>query len=127
MNRQVRANQELLVNFFRSALGILSEGGRIVVSLFEAEAYGDWNIKDLARSVDLRCIRSERFGWEGFPGYRHVRTLGVVEGGWKGEDRDARWYAFGRKEEGDDLEGLTGTGIKGQRNSSNEDDDDDKR
>ena len=95
-----------------------------MVSLFEGELYGDWNVRDLARSVGMQSVRSERFWWEGFPGYGHVRTLGVVEGGWKGKDRAARWYAFGRKDEGDEMDGLMSTENKKRMQSSHDEDDD---
>jgi len=98
VNRQVRANQELLVGFFKSALGMLGEGGRIVVTIFEGEPYELWGIRNLARHAGLGVVRSTRFEWEKFPSYRHARTLGNVKGGggWKGEDRAARMYIFGR-------------------------------
>ncbi|KAF2128661.1 hypothetical protein P153DRAFT_376766 [Dothidotthia symphoricarpi CBS 119687] len=122
VNRQVRANQALLVDFFKSCLEItdpkkrlqirqaqrnknlvqkripcyLKMGGRIVVTLFEGEPYTLWNVRDLARHAGLKVVESSRFDWDMYPGYKHVRTLGTIEGGgaWKGEDRDARMYVF---------------------------------
>jgi 25S rRNA (uracil2634-N3)-methyltransferase len=71
-------------------------GGRIIVTLFEGEPYTLWNIRDLARPAGLKVAESWRFDWEQYPGYKHVRTLGNLEGGgaWKGEDRNARTYVF---------------------------------
>ncbi|KAF1915591.1 hypothetical protein BDU57DRAFT_557698 [Ampelomyces quisqualis] len=103
VNRQVRANQALLVAFFTSCLEagarhgpFLRMGGRIVVTLFEGEPYSLWNVRDLARHVGLRVVESWRFDFAAFEGYRHVRTLGAIDGGggWKGEDREARTYVF---------------------------------
>jgi 25S rRNA (uracil2634-N3)-methyltransferase len=124
VNRQVRANQALLVAFFKSCLEtssakqrlqilasqvhknhpsplrprsqFLRMGGRIIVTLFEGEPYTLWNVRDLARHAGLKVVESWTFDWSQYPGYKHVRTLGTIEGGgaWKGEDRDARTYVF---------------------------------
>ncbi|KAF1851215.1 uncharacterized protein K460DRAFT_328999 [Cucurbitaria berberidis CBS 394.84] len=118
VNRQVRANQALLVSFFKSCLDtptpakrlrilqsqnnkvtpkgrpFLRMGGRIIVTLFEGEPYTLWNIRDLARHAGLKVVESWKFDWTQYPGYHHVRTLGAMESGWKGEDRDARMYVF---------------------------------
>ncbi|KAJ9643097.1 hypothetical protein H2199_004620 [Coniosporium tulheliwenetii] len=102
VNRQVRYNQELLVAFFRAALPLLVPDGTIIVTLFEGEPYTLWNIRDLARHVGLRVGRSFRFSADAYPGYKHARTLGNIEGdgGWKGEERPARTYVFEKAEEG---------------------------
>ncbi|KAH6681722.1 hypothetical protein B0J14DRAFT_648134 [Halenospora varia] len=109
VNRQVRYNQELLVNFFKSSLPLLSPtpGSSILVTLFEGEPYTLWNIRDLGRHSGLEVMRSFRFQAVAYPGYKHARTLGLVKGkngevgkGWRGEDRAARTYEFVRKGEG---------------------------
>ena len=64
--------------------------------------YTLWNIHDLARHVGLRIARSFRFVPEAYPGYQHARTIGNIlgkdgcssRGGWKGEERESRMYAF---------------------------------
>lgn len=106
VNRQVRYNQEMLVDFFGRAVPSLAPGGTIVVTLFEGEPYTLWNIRDLARHSGLQVDTSFRFQAAAYPGYRHARTLGVVKnkagetgGGWKGEERAARSYIFVRKNE----------------------------
>ncbi|KAJ5231995.1 hypothetical protein N7468_004951 [Penicillium chermesinum] len=82
-----------------------TEPGQILVSLFEAEPYTLWNIKDLARHAGLQVVTSFRFPWASYEGYSHARTLGEVEGrdggrgGWRGEDRNARMYVFQVKDE----------------------------
>ncbi|KAB5558341.1 hypothetical protein GE09DRAFT_109343 [Coniochaeta sp. 2T2.1] len=106
VNRQVRYNQEMLVDFFKRAVLSLAPGGTIVVTLFEGEPYTLWNVKDLARHSGLQVDTSFRFQAAAYPGYHHARTLGVVKnkagetgGGWKGEERSARSYIFRRKDE----------------------------
>jgi 25S rRNA (uracil2634-N3)-methyltransferase len=123
MNRQVRSNQALIAGFFKACLEtsspkqrlrilekqankpnlvqrrsneFLRMGGRVLVALFEGEPYSLWNVRDLARHAGLRVVESWRFDWGLYPGYKHVRTLGALEGGggWKGEDREARMYVF---------------------------------
>ena len=116
VNRQVRYNQgesqiaerplrydsrtdsllELVVGFFKSALPLLAPEGSIIVTIFEGEPYSLWNIRDLARHVGLTVGRSFKFQASAYPGYKHARTLGNIEGGggWKGEDRPARTYIF---------------------------------
>ncbi|EGS20753.1 uncharacterized protein CTHT_0025890 [Thermochaetoides thermophila DSM 1495] len=120
VNRQVRYNQELLVDFFRSAQPSLAPGGCIVVTLFEGEPYTLWNIRDLARHTGLQVERSFKFMASAYPGYAHARTLGVVKNkkgevakaAWKGEERPARSYVFVRK--GEDS-GLFTQGKKRKR------------
>ncbi|KAF2771210.1 hypothetical protein EJ03DRAFT_244611, partial [Teratosphaeria nubilosa] len=86
VNRQVRFNQELLVSCLKSAISLLSASGTIVVTLFEGEPYTLWNIRDLGRHSGLEVQRSFKFLADAYPGYKHARTLGNVEGGggWKG-------------------------------------------
>lgn len=140
VNRQVRHNQgrctsttstlcaqltgwaELLVGFFTAALPLLAPTGSIVVTVFEGEPYELWNIRDLARHVGLKVGRSFKFQSKAYPGYKHARTLGNIEGGggWKGEDRSARTYILEKKD-------GAGKQIlhKRKRGTSEEDDEDD--
>jgi 25S rRNA (uracil2634-N3)-methyltransferase len=125
VNRQVRYNQELLVEFFKRALLSLAPGGTIIVTLFEGEPYTLWNVRDLARHSGLQIERSFRFQASAYPGYHHARTLGVVKnkqgdvgGGWKGEDRAARSYVFVRKDE-------VAKPVSKKRKRSGDDDDSD--
>ncbi|KAJ2899878.1 hypothetical protein MKZ38_002745 [Zalerion maritima] len=78
VNRQVRANQSLLVQFFEHAIPSLAAGGRIIVTLFEGNPYSLWNVRDLGRHTGLMVERSFKFQSGAYPGYRHARTLGVV-------------------------------------------------
>lgn len=85
------------MSFFKSAVPLLKKpDGAIVVTVFDGEPYTLWNIKDLARHVGLRVGRSFKFQSEMYPGYKHARTLGNIQGdgGWKGESRSARTYIF---------------------------------
>lgn len=130
VNRQVRFNQELLVDFFRCALRSLAPGGKVVVTLFEGEPYTLWNIRDLGRHAGLAVERSFVFRAEAYPGYRHARTLGVVkkkdggvsETGWRGEERKARSYVFVRKGEEEAVGGKRkrGGGESGSSESESE-------
>ena len=88
------------MGFFIAALPLLSPIGQIIVTIFEGEPYELWNIRDLARHAGLRIERSFKFQSSAYPGYKHSRTLGNIEGGgaWKGEDRAARTYVFESKE-----------------------------
>ncbi|MCJ1433819.1 hypothetical protein MMC27_003184 [Xylographa pallens] len=97
VNRQVRANQELLVKFLERAKVLLAPGATVVVTVFEGEPYSLWNLRDLGRHVGLKVERSFKFDAGLYEGYKHARTLGNVNGvgGWKGEVRDARTYVFG--------------------------------
>ncbi|MCJ1399983.1 hypothetical protein MMC11_003186 [Xylographa trunciseda] len=121
VNRQVRANQELLVKFLERAKALLAPGGTIVVTVFEGEPYSLWNLRDLGRHVGLKVLRSFKFDAGIYKGYKHARTLGNIEGGgvWKGEDRDARTYIFGF----DIKEHLQG--VKSTKNNQADSDDDD--
>jgi len=142
VNRQVRANQGLLVDFFKACLEtstpkqrllqlapsarsrapFLTMGGRVIVTLFEGEPYTLWNVRDLARHAGLKVVESFRFDASQYPGYAHVRTLGAIEGGgaWKGEDRDARMYVFEKvglvpdSEEEEELKKMASQGKKGR-------------
>ncbi|KAI9722104.1 MAG: hypothetical protein M1828_004918 [Chrysothrix sp. TS-e1954] len=124
VRRQVRANQELLSAFLRSARGLLKRssarssaalggtldeeevGGKILVTLFEGMPYEMWNIRDLARHAGLVVLRSERFdgeGWKGW-GYRHARTFGDV----RARAREGGGVGVGGAREGDGEDGWEG-------------------
>jgi len=105
-----------------------------LVTLFEGEPYTLWNIRDLARHVELVVKRSWRFQASEYPVYRHARTLGVVkrkgaqgeeesETAWRGEVRVARTYEFGKKGSGGEV--MQGGGKKRKRAGSEDDEDED--
>lgn len=122
--RQVIYNQELLAGFFANARPLLTpRTGVVVVTLFEGLPYELWNIRALARQAGLATVTSFAFQTGAYPGYRHARTLGNMEGGrgWKGEDRRARMYIFGAKEEG----AVAGNRKKDMGRKRRDDDDDD--
>jgi len=99
-DRQVRLNQELLLKFFKSATKLLSPHGTIVVTLFDGLPYTLWNLRALAKSSGLQSQRSFKFQSNVYPGYRHARTLGNINGesAWKGENRAARSCIFELRE-----------------------------
>lgn len=117
----------MLVSFFKSTLQLLARDTdtvpTIIVTLFEAEPYTLWNIRDLARHSGLQVQRSFRFQPDAYPGYAHVRTLGNIEGGggWKGEERAARSYIFEVKDRGPD----ESRHVRKRKRDSHKDDDDD--
>lgn len=84
------------MGFFKSAMPLLEPEGTLIVTIFDGEPYDLWNIRDLGRHSGLRVGRSFKFQSDAYPGYKHARTLGNIEGGggWKGEDRPARTYIF---------------------------------
>ncbi|KAK3953317.1 hypothetical protein QBC32DRAFT_120630 [Pseudoneurospora amorphoporcata] len=131
VNRQVRYNQELLVDFFKRSLLSLAPGGSVIVTLFEGEPYTLWNIRDLARHSDLAVEKSFKFQARAYPGYHHARTLGVVknkkgeaaEKAWKGEERPARSYVFVRK---DDVPKPPAPGMGKKRKAEESDDEDEE-
>ncbi|KAL9090129.1 MAG: hypothetical protein Q9165_005409 [Trypethelium subeluteriae] len=127
VNRQVRYNQELIVSFFRAASPLLSEEGRLIVTLFESEPYTLWNIRDLARHTGLSVARSFQFQSSAYPGYKHARTLGTLKGGgkWQGEDRNARTFVFERRADGDsqkNSKAMNGAVKKGKSRQREESD-----
>jgi len=168
VNRQVRANQELLVGFFNAAKPYLAtrarpavpmsgeaedvsveydseaeeierqkslhalSSGQILVTLFEGEPYTLWNVRDLARHCGLQVIESFKFPWAAYPGYEHARTIGEIttgkdrsgegkrKGAWRGEERDARCYVLGLK---DESRATSTTGRKNKRGHESDDSD----
>ena len=144
VNRQVRANQQLLVGFFNAAKTLLGHQttqrvnikgeeaprpGQILVTLFEGEPYTLWNIRDLARHCNLQVVESFKFPWTAYPGYHHARTIGDIttgkdrsedskrKGAWRGEERDARTYVLEVK--GD---GASSTDLRKRRREESSDD-----
>ena len=96
VDRQIRYNQELLLGFFKAAIPILASDGTIIVTIFEGEPYDRWDLKGLARDAGLKSQKSFKFQSSAYPGYKHARTLGNINGGkgWKGEERPARTYVL---------------------------------
>ncbi len=75
----VRANQELLLGFFRSSLEVLAPGGEVRVTLKAGMPYSLWNPAKLAaggtgNALALRTALP--FDAAAFPGYAHRRTHG---------------------------------------------------
>ncbi|RCI16930.1 hypothetical protein L249_2989 [Ophiocordyceps polyrhachis-furcata BCC 54312] len=147
VNRQVRHNQSLLVDFFHRFLPALNADGSFVVTLFDGEPYTLWNVRDLARHAGLAVHHSFAFDSSVYPGYRHARTAGVVRrrrrrhrGGddddddddedehepapnpWRGELRPARSYVFRRK---DHVQALLAAAAAASKKRRRTDDDDD--
>jgi len=97
-DRNVRTNQQLLVDFFKSAANHVVQPttdnltkdahndaipvvqGQIIVTLKQGKPYDLWEIRKLASASSLVCLRSWIFSQEAFPGYEHRRTLGFEPG-----------------------------------------------
>lgn len=106
VNRQVRANQSLLVDFFAGVKSLLrserrgaqdggwGKGGKVLITLFEREPYSLWNVRDLGRHSGYVVERSWGFVWGDWVGYRHSRTIGNLKA--KGEE----WGGLSEEEEG---------------------------
>ncbi|KAF3915502.1 hypothetical protein ABW21_db0202752 [Orbilia brochopaga] len=96
VDRQVRANQQLLLSFLMNVKPHLTTNGVVAITLFEGQPYVQWDVRGLAKSAGYTCRRSSRFDAGVYPGYRHVRTIGnrEREGDWKGEERGARTFVF---------------------------------
>ncbi|KAA8915079.1 hypothetical protein FN846DRAFT_924704 [Sphaerosporella brunnea] len=126
-DRQVRANQQLLLGFFKSAAPLLTPNmGNVIVTLFEGMPYELWNIRALAKEAGLVTKVSFAFEAKEYEGYKHVRTLGNIEGGggWKGEDRKSRMYIFGTGAAGAGNKPAAAAGNR-KRKAQEESDDDD--
>ncbi|KAF8428580.1 hypothetical protein EV426DRAFT_584893 [Tirmania nivea] len=116
-DRQIRANQELLLGFFKAARGLIEpKKGCVVMGTFTGEPYESWDIRGLAKREGFRVRRSGAFPWGAFPGYHHARTLGNIKsGGGKGR-RSAKGTAEagGEKHGGDGAAGVERKGWKGE-------------
>ncbi|KAK5083026.1 hypothetical protein LTR05_006908 [Lithohypha guttulata] len=120
VNRQVRANQELLVDFFNSAKPLLATSSRPAKSRenedlgVQDEDLENFEAKEQEESAALtrgQVVESFKFPWAAYLGYKHARTVGDIvtgkdrgeegkrKGAWRGEERDARCYVLALKEE----------------------------
>lgn len=78
-DENIRANQQLLMEFFNESRQKLKEKGQVIVTIKTGLPYDKWNIKILARSARLKLARSFDFHPSDFPGYAHRRTIGYVD------------------------------------------------
>jgi 25S rRNA (uracil2634-N3)-methyltransferase len=79
-DRNIFANQELILNFLKEAKCRLEPEGQIIITCKTGIPYDKWNVKDLGRQSGLIVARSFEFVPLDFPGYSHRRTLGFEEG-----------------------------------------------
>ncbi|KAK9240927.1 hypothetical protein V1525DRAFT_394313 [Lipomyces kononenkoae] len=93
-DRNILKNQELLHGFFQSVLSVLKPSGRVVVTLFDGLPYSLWNLKELAKASGFETVRSGKFVWDHYEGYKHRRTAGMGDTTKKSQERDARTYIF---------------------------------
>ncbi|KAF3938637.1 hypothetical protein ABW19_dt0203814 [Dactylella cylindrospora] len=125
-DRQIRANQELLLSFLTNTKPILKPTGTIVITLFDGLPYSRWNLRELAKSIGLQSRRSFKFDVGLYPGYKHARTIGNRdrEGDWKGEERSARTYVF-EVARGGSSSNRKAPNAKGKKAGKKEESDDD--
>ena len=71
----VRANQDMLASFFKTAKGLLAKEGEIHVAMQGGEARATWNVAGIAARGGLTYRAALDFTPEDFPGYQHFRTL----------------------------------------------------
>ncbi|KAK9376836.1 uncharacterized protein V1513DRAFT_374578 [Lipomyces chichibuensis] len=93
-DRNILKNQELLDGFFKSVPSILKPSGTVVVTLFDGLPYSLWNLKELAKKSGFETVRSGKFVWEYYEGYKHRKTSGMGDTTKKSQERDARTYIF---------------------------------
>ncbi|KAI9149750.1 hypothetical protein H9P43_009929 [Blastocladiella emersonii ATCC 22665] len=96
-DRNVRANQELLLKFFKSSTAISSLTTEFVVTVKAGNPYDLWGVKRLAKMSGLITKASFPFFPDLYPGYEHRRTLGFdakISAAANAEIRHARTYIF---------------------------------
>ncbi|KAI9308159.1 hypothetical protein BJ944DRAFT_196448 [Cunninghamella echinulata] len=108
--RNVQSNQQLLLNFFKSATPLLAikeenpkkRDGEIIVTLKTIKPYDQWKVKFVAKWTGELTIKSSiPFVPTDYPGYCHRRTIGFKEGLSKSENEeilksDPKIYIFVR-------------------------------
>ena len=85
-DRNIKANQELILDFLASASTLLQSKrygdefeGEIYITLKTGLPYDLWEVKSLAKSCGLITVRSFEFNPNDYPGYEHRRTIGFEE------------------------------------------------
>ncbi|QPG72915.1 hypothetical protein FOA43_000218 [Brettanomyces nanus] len=117
MDRNIKANQEMLVSFFTNCKELFellaqnrSQGGekgnnedldKIAVTLFDGEPYNSWQIKQLIRNtIGYKVRRSGTFDWKAYKEYHHRKTAGMHDTTKVAKERAARTYLFEPKRGG---------------------------
>lgn len=77
--KNVKANQNMILLFLEHASKKLRKGGKIFVSLKTGLPYDLWDIKALGKAAGLALNRSCEFVASDYPGYAHRRTIGFQE------------------------------------------------
>ncbi|BFG25852.1 hypothetical protein CerSpe_121260 [Prunus speciosa] len=76
-NELIRRHRGLLEAFFRSASGMLGEGGEIHVSHRDDYPYHKWKLKKLAKKASLVLKEKVWFEKSDYPGYHQKRGGGI--------------------------------------------------
>lgn len=76
-DRNILANQKVLIGFFQQCLKFMESKGEVHVTMKDGPPYDSWNIRKLAKSAsNLNCKVTFPFNPTLYPGYEHRRTLG---------------------------------------------------
>ncbi|KAJ3269384.1 hypothetical protein HDV01_001459 [Terramyces sp. JEL0728] len=100
-NRNVEANQELLLKFFQACKKALLAKGIVAVTIKNGLPYDLWDIKKLARACGYKTERSMDFVADDYPGYFHRRTIGYNESISKSDNSEisnSKMYLFSLNE-----------------------------
>ncbi|KAJ3375024.1 hypothetical protein GGF31_005746 [Allomyces arbusculus] len=79
-DRNIRANQALILKFLQSSMALSTLKTEIVLTTKTGGPYDLWDVKRLAKSAGLVSKMSFPFHPDPYPGYEHRRTLGHEEG-----------------------------------------------
>lgn len=100
-NKNVEANQELLLKFFQACKKALLPKGIVAVTIKNGMPYDLWDIKKLARACGYKTERSMDFVADDYPGYVHRRTIGYNENISKSDNSEignSKMYLFSLNE-----------------------------
>lgn len=119
-DRNIRVNQQLIVDYFKNGRKLYdllrinrrAETGdkkkehqkftrdnfsteRIGLSMFLGEPYDSWEVKKLAKyAIGYQVARSGNFDWETFKGYHHRKTASMHDTTKVASERKARIFVF---------------------------------
>ncbi|KAJ3360384.1 hypothetical protein GGF32_008444 [Allomyces javanicus] len=79
-DRNIRANQALILKFLQSSMALSTLKTEIVLTTKTGGPYDLWDVKRLAKSAGLVSKMSFPFHPDPYPGYEHRRTLGHEDG-----------------------------------------------
>ena len=99
-DRNILANQELLLGFLSGVSRVMNPNGKVFITLRIGLPYDLWNLKKIAQKCGFATLMSFVFDPKDYPGYSHKRTLGFKEGVSKddsSECKNCRTWCFIKK------------------------------